>query len=78
MIELLKNKLIIFKIFFLIFILSNCTNTKSNNKVSQSSDIKLYSKGLASLKKGNFSKATLEFDNVFLNYLFLLYHQNQK
>ena len=57
MIELLKNKLIIFKIFFLIFILSNCTNTKSNNKVSQSSDIKLYSKGLASLKKGNFSAA---------------------
>ena len=70
MIELRKKNLIIFKIFFLIFILSNCTNTKSNNKLSQSSDIELYSKGLASLKKGNFSTATLEFDDVFLNYPF--------
>ncbi len=70
MIELIKKKLIIFKIFFLVFILSNCTNTKSDNKISQPSDIELYSRALASLKKGSFSSATLEFDNVFLNYPF--------
>ncbi len=70
MIELINKKLIIFKIFFLAFILSNCTNTKSDNKISQPSDIELYSKALASLKKGSFSSATLEFDNVFLNYPF--------
>ncbi len=70
MIDLIKKNLIIFKIFSLIFILSNCTNIKSNNKISQSSDIELYSKGLTSLKKGDFSSATLEFDNVFLNYPF--------
>ena len=70
MVDLIKKILVIFKIFSLILILSNCTNTKSNNKISQSSDIELYSKGLASLKKGDFSSATLEFDNVFLNYPF--------
>ncbi len=70
MIDLIKKILIIFKIFSLVFMLSNCTNTKSNNKITQSSDIELYSKGLASLKKGDFSSATLEFDNVFLNYPF--------
>ncbi len=70
MLDLIKKFLIIFKIFPLIFILSNCTNNNSNKKITQSSDIELYSKGLASLKKGNFSSATLEFDNVFLNYPF--------
>ncbi len=70
MIELIKKIFFIFKIFFLVFILSNCTNTKSNNRISQSSDIELYSKGLASLKKGDFSTAILEFDNVFTNYPF--------
>ena len=70
MLDLIKKILVIFKIFSLILILSNCTNTKSNNKISQSSDLELYSKGLASLKKGDFNSATLEFDNVFLNYPF--------
>ena len=51
-------------------LLSNCSSTKSNKEISQLSDIEIYTKGLASLKKGNFSKATLEFDNVFLNYPF--------
>ena len=68
--DLIKKILIIFKIFTLIFILSNCTNTKSNNSKSQSSDIELYSKGLSSLKKGDFSSATSQFDNVFFNYPF--------
>ena len=70
MVDLIKKNLVIFKVFSLILILSNCTNTNSNNKISQSSDTELYSKGLASLKKGDFSSATLEFDNVFLNYPF--------
>lgn len=70
MIDLIKKNIIIFKIFFLVFILSNCTNSKSNNQISQSSDIELYSKALGSLKKSDFSIATLEFDKVFLNYPF--------
>ena len=70
MIKLIKNYLIILKIFSLIFLLSNCSSTKSNKDIPQLSDKEIYSKGLALLEKGNFSKATSEFDNVFLNYPF--------
>jgi len=70
MIKLIKNYLILLKIFFLLFLLSNCTSTKSNKDIPQSSDKEIYSKALALLEKGNFSKATSEFDNVFLNYPF--------
>ena len=70
MIKLIKKYLITLKIISLVFLLSNCSSTKSNKEISPLSDIQIYSKGLASLKKGNLSEATLEFDNVFLNYPF--------
>ena len=58
------------KIIPMVFLLSNCTSTKTNTESSQLSDIEIYSKGMALLKKGSFSKASLEFDDVFLNYPF--------
>ena len=70
MINFIEKYLIILKIIPVLFLLANCTSTKTNTEISQLSDIEIYSKGLASLKKGNLSKATLEFDDVFLNYPF--------
>ena len=61
---------IILKIFIVIFLLSNCSSKSSNKKISQLSDTEIYSKGLDAFKKGNFNKATMEFDDVFLNYPF--------
>ena len=52
------------------FLLSNCSSTNTNKDQSQLSDIQIYSKGLSSLEKGNFSNATSDFDDVFLNYPF--------
>ena len=70
MINLIKKYLIILKIFSIIFLLSNCSYTITNKDKSQLSDTQIYSKGLSSLKKGNFNNATSEFDDVFLNYPF--------
>ena len=70
MIYFIKKNLIILKIISVLLLLSNCSFTKTNTEIDQLSDIEIYSKGLASLKKGNLSKATLEFDDVFLKYPF--------
>ena len=70
MIIFIKKYLFILKIIPVVFLLSNCTSTKTSTEISQLSDIEIYKKGLASLKKGNLTKATLEFDDVFLNYPF--------
>ena len=70
MLYFIKKNLFIFKIIPVIFLLFNCTSTKTNPEIDQLSDIEIYSKGLASLKKGNLSKAALEFDDVFLKYPF--------
>ena len=70
MINFIKKYLFILKIIPVVFLLSNCTSTKTSTEISQLSDIEIYTKGLASLKKGNLTKATLEFDDVFLNYPF--------
>ena len=70
MINFIKKYFVILKIILIVFFLSNCTSTKTNTKISQLSDIEIYSKGLVSLKKGNLSKASEEFDDVFLNYPF--------
>ena len=50
--------------------LSNCSYTNSNKDKPQLSDVEIYSKGLASLKKGNLKEATVKFDDVFLNHPF--------
>ena len=70
MINFIKKYLIFLKIFSLIFLLSSCSSTSTNQDKSQLSDIEMYSKGLASLEKRNLNEATLEFDDVFLNYPF--------
>ena len=70
MINFIKKYLFILKVISVVFLLSNCTSTKTSTEISQLSDIEIYTKGLASLKKGNLTKATLEFDDVFLNYPF--------
>ncbi len=70
MLNFIKKYLIVLKIIPVVFFVSNCTSTKTNTETSQLSDIEIYSKGLASLKKGDFNTATLEFDDVFLNYPF--------
>ena len=70
MINFIKKYLIFLEIFSLIFLLSSCSSTRNNQDKSQLSDIEMYSKGLASLEKRNLDEATLEFDDVFLNYPF--------
>ena len=70
MINLITKYSIILKIFMVIFLLSNCSSTISNKEITQLSDTEIYSEGLDAFKKGNFNKATLEFDDVFLNYPF--------
>ena len=70
MIYFIKKNLIILKIISVLLLLSNCSFTKTSTEIDQLSDIEIYSKGLASLKKGNLTKATLEFDDVFLKYPF--------
>ena len=70
MINFIKKYLFILKIIPVVFLLSNCSSTKTSTEISQLSDIEIYKKGLASLKKGNLTRATLEFDDVFLNYPF--------
>lgn len=70
MLNFIKKCLAIIKIIPVLFLLSNCSSTNTETENSQLSDVEMYTKGLASLKKGNLNKATLEFDNVFLNYPF--------
>ena len=70
MINSITKYSIFLKIFIVIFLFSSCSSTSTNKKMSQLSDTEIYSKGLDAFKKGNFNKATLEFDDVFLNYPF--------
>ena len=70
MINFIKKKLVILKILYMVFLLSNCSSTNFDKDKSQLSDIEIYSKGLASLKKGDLKNATLKFDDVFLNHPF--------
>ena len=70
MINLIKKKLVILKILYVVFLLSNCSSTNFDKDKSQLSDVEIYSTGLASLKKGDLKKATLKFDDVFLNHPF--------
>ena len=68
--NLITKYSIILKTFMVIFLLSNCSPTSSNKVITQLSDTEIYSKGLDAFKKGDFNQATLEFDDVFLNYPF--------
>ena len=70
MINLIKKKLVILKILYMVFLLSNCSSTNFDKDKSQLSDAEIYSEGLASLKKGDLKNATLKFDDVFLNHPF--------
>ena len=68
--DIKKKYLIILEICSLALILSNCSSIDKKDYSQQSSDKEIYSKGLTSIEKGNFKKAILEFDEVFLNYPF--------
>ncbi len=65
-----KRYLIILQIFSIALILLNCSSVNKKDDVQQLSDKQIYSKGLASIEKGDFKKAISEFDEVFLNYPF--------
>ena len=65
----MKKYLIFLQIFSTLIFLSNCSFNKQENKI-QISDTEIYSKGLTSLQEGDFAKANLEFDEVFINYPF--------
>ena len=68
--DVIKKNFIILQIFLFILFLSNCTSINKNDNTLQLSDNEIYSKGLTFIEKGNFEKAILEFDEVFLNYPF--------
>ena len=68
--DVIKKNFIILQIFLFILFLSNCTSINKNDNTLQLSDNEIYSKGLTFIEKGNFKKAILEFDEVFLNYPF--------
>ena len=70
MIDLIKKYLTILQIFSVTFFLSNCGSTNTNKNLAQLSDTEIYSEGLISLQKGDYDKATLKFDEVFLDYPF--------
>ncbi len=65
-----KKYLVAFNMFFISLLLSSCSSTSTNKDTPQLSASQIYSKGLASIDKGNWKTATLEFDDVFLNYPF--------
>ena len=65
-----KKYVVALNIFFISLLLSNCSSTSTNKDTPQLSDSQIYSKGLSSIEKGNWKTATLEFDDVFLNYPF--------
>ena len=68
--DIIKKNFIILQIFLVILLLSNCTSVNKSDNTLQLSDNEIYSKGLTFIEKGNFEKAILEFDEVFLNYPF--------
>ena len=68
--KIIKQYLIILQILSALFLLTNCSSLNKNEKPSQLSDKEIYSKGLVSLKKGNYKQAILEFDEVYFNYPF--------
>ena len=68
--NIIKKYLFVLKLFSISLLLLNCSSTISNKDTPQLSDSQIYSKGLASIEKGNWKTATLEFDDVFLNYPF--------
>ena len=64
MIYLIKKYLIILQIFPIIFLLSNCSSFNKKVDTTKPTDIEIYSKGLESLKKGNFKRVRLFDDHV--------------
>ena len=65
-----KKYLNILQIFLISIFLSNCSYFDNKENKTQLSDSEVYSKGIASLREGNFKQANSEFDEVFFNYPF--------
>ena len=70
MIHFKKNYLIITLITFISIFFVNCSSDNNDEISTNSTDIKMYKKGLSFIKKDNFEEAALEFDKLFLNYPF--------
>ena len=62
-----KKYLTMLQIFLISIFLSNCTYFDNKENKTQLSDSEVYSKGIASLREGNFKQANSEFDEVFFN-----------
>ena len=65
-----KKYLIIKQIFLMLFFVSSCSNINNQENQVKLSDKEMYLKGLTSLQEGDFNKANLEFEKIFLNYPF--------
>ena len=70
MICFVKKYLIKLQIFSILLLFSSCSHLDENVKTPNLSDVEIYSKGLTSLREGNFNRATSEFDNLLLNHPF--------
>ena len=68
--DIIKKNFIILQIFSISLLFTNCTSINKEENTLKLSDNEIYSKGLTSIKEGEFEKAILEFDKVFLNYPF--------
>ena len=65
-----KKYLNIIQIFFILFLISNCSYFNNQKNNTQLSDKEMYSDGLTSLQKGDFKKANLNFEDISLNFPF--------
>ena len=65
-----KKYLIKLQIFSILLLFSSCSHLNKNVKTPNLSDVEIYSKGLTSLREGNFNRARSEFDNLLLNHPF--------
>ena len=68
--DIIKQIFILLQIFSITLIFTNCTSINRKDNTLKLSDNQIYSIGLTSIEEGNFKKAILEFDKVFLNYPF--------
>ena len=70
MLILKKNYLILFQVFFIIILLSNCSNNSKTIILNEPTDTKIFNKGQSFLKDNDYKKAAIEFDKIYLNHPF--------
>ncbi len=70
MVNLRKYYLITFQILFTLLFFINCSSNNQDTVVDETTDTKIYKKGLSLLNNGNYKQAASEFDKLFLNFPF--------